>query len=98
MLSRVNLVAILLTLNCVSRATEHSKSALEKWHEEDRSVTSGKKILRYTYDNVTSDNPISSANPRDKIAKIHRSIDEDLYDAYPKIEREARGKSKACNI
>lgn len=95
MLSRVNLVAILLTLNCVSRAIEHSRSTLEKWQEEERADTSDKKMLRYTYDNVTSENPISSVNGRnasDKVAKIHRSIDQDLDNAYSRIDMEERGK------
>ncbi|XP_011703624.1 PREDICTED: uncharacterized protein LOC105459368 [Wasmannia auropunctata] len=97
MLSRVNMVAILLTLNCVSRAIEHSKSALEKWQEEERAVTSGKKVLRYTYDNVTFENPISSVNGRnvrDKVAKIHRSIDQDIYNAYSKIGVEERDEAR----
>lgn len=97
MLSRVNLVAILLTLNCVSRAIEHSRSTLEKWQEEERAVTSDKKVLRYTYDNVTSESPISSVNGRnqsasDKVAKIRRSFDQDLDNAYSRIEMEERGK------
>lgn len=93
MLSRVNLVAILLTLNCISRAIEHSRSALEKWQEEERAGTSGKKVFRY--DNVTSESPVSSVsgrNAKDKVAKIHRSIGQDIYDAYSKIEIEERGK------
>lgn len=95
MLSRVNLVAILLTLNCISRAIEHSRSALDKWQEEERAGTSGKKVFRYTYDNVTSESPVSSVSgrdARDKVAKIHRSIDQDIYDAYSKVEMEERGK------
>lgn len=99
MLLRVNLVAVLLTLNCVSRASEHSKSTLEKWQKEERTVTSGEKILRYTSDNVTFENPTSSINgrnARDKVAKVHRSIDEDFYNARSKIEVEERGKSKAA--
>lgn len=96
MLSRVNLLAILLTLNCVSHAIEHSKSALEKWQEEEKAVTSGKKVLRYTYDKVTSENPISSVN-RNAKDKIHYSFDQDIYNAYSKIEAEERGKSKAAS-
>jgi len=99
MLSRVNLVVILLTLNCASRALEHSRSALEKWQEKEGTVTFGKKVLRYTYDNVTFENSISSVNghnARDKIAKSHRSIDQDIYNAHTKIEMEERGKSKAA--
>ncbi|XP_071557024.1 uncharacterized protein [Temnothorax nylanderi] len=96
MLSRVNLVALLLTLNCVSRAIEHSRSALEKWQEEERAVTSDKKVLRYMYDNVTSENPISSVNGRngDKVPKIHRSIDQDIYNAYSKIEMRDRDETR----
>lgn len=99
MLSRVNLVAILLTLNCVSRATEHSRSALEEWQEEDGAVTSGKKVLRYTYDNVTSESSISSVNgrnTRDKIMKIDHSIYEDIFNPHSKIVVEERGKLKAA--
>jgi len=47
------------------------------------------------YDNVTFENPISSVNgrnARDKIAEIHRSIDQDIYNAHTKIEVEERGK------
>ncbi|XP_011880696.1 PREDICTED: uncharacterized protein LOC105569115 [Vollenhovia emeryi] len=97
MLSRVNLVAILLTLNCVSRATEHSRSALEKWQEEERAVTSGKKVLRHAYENVTPESPVSSVNgrnARDKVAKTHRSIEQDIYNAYSKIEMEARDEAR----
>ncbi|TGZ33766.1 uncharacterized protein LOC112460330 [Temnothorax curvispinosus] len=98
MLSRVNLVALLLTLNCVSRAIEHSRSPLEKWQEEGRAVTSDKKVLRYMYDNVTSESPISSVNgrngDRDKVAKIHRSIDQDIYNAYSKIEMRDRDETR----
>lgn len=100
MLSRVNLVVILLSLNCISRAIEHSKSALEKWQEEERAVTSGKKVLRYTYDNVTFENPLSPVNgrdARDKVAKIHRSVDQDIFNAHSKSEVEGRGKSKAAS-
>ncbi len=96
MLLRVNLVAVLLTLNCVSRASEHSKSTPEKWQKEERIVTSNEKILRHMNDNV---NPISSVNGRnakDNIAKIHRSIDEDFYNVHSKIEVEERGKSKSA--
>ncbi|XP_018404778.1 PREDICTED: uncharacterized protein LOC108781338 [Cyphomyrmex costatus] len=99
MLLRVNLVAVLLALNCVSRASEYSKSTLEKWQKEQRAATSGeKKILRYTYDNVTFENPISSFNDRkiarDKVAKIHRSIDEDFYNAHSKIEVKERDEAR----
>lgn len=95
MLSRVNLVAILLTLNCVSRAIEHSRTALEKWQEEERAIASGKKVLRYTYDNVTSESFISSINDRntkDKVAQVHRSLDQDIYNPHSNIEVEGRGK------
>ncbi|XP_018054423.1 PREDICTED: uncharacterized protein LOC108691263 [Atta colombica] len=94
MLLRVNLVAVLLTLNCVSRASEHSKSTPEKWQKEERIVTSNEKILRHMNDNV---NPISSVNGRnakDNIAKIHRSIDEDFYNVHSKIEVEERDEAR----
>lgn len=95
MLSRVNLVAILLTLNCVSRAIEHSRSALEKWQVEEKAVTSSKKVLRYTYDNVTSESPISSVNGRNAKDNIHYSFDQDIYNS--KIEAEERGKLKTAS-
>ncbi|XP_012522980.1 uncharacterized protein LOC118645237 [Monomorium pharaonis] len=96
MLLRVNLVAILLTLNCVSRATEHSRSVLEKWQREERAVTSDKKILRYTYDNVTSESSISSVNDRNasEVAEIDRSIDEDIYSPHSKIEVKERDEAR----
>ncbi|XP_011163928.2 uncharacterized protein LOC105198786 [Solenopsis invicta] len=97
MLSRVNLVAILLTLNCVSRAIEHSRTALEKWQEEERAIASGKKVLRYTYDNVTSESFISSINDRntkDKVAQVHRSLDQDIYNPHSNIEVEGRDEAR----
>lgn len=97
MLLRANLVAVLLTLNCVSRASEHSKSTSEKWQKEERTVTSGEKILRYMNDNITFENPISSVNGhnvKNNIAKIHRSIDEDFYNAHSKIEVEERDEAR----
>jgi len=87
MLSRVNLVTILLALNCVSRAMEHSKSS----HEEERVVTSDKMVLRYTYDNVTLENPVSSVNnsiAKDKSIEMHI---QDEHSAHFKTEVEERG-------
>ncbi|XP_018372159.1 PREDICTED: uncharacterized protein LOC108767036 [Trachymyrmex cornetzi] len=97
MLLRVNLVVVLLTLNCVSRASEHSKSTPEKWQKEERTITPGEKILRYMNDNVTFENPISlvnGRNARDKVAKIHRIIDEDFYNAHSKIEVKERDEAR----
>lgn len=92
MLSRVNLVAILLTLNCVSRATEYSRSLQEKRQdEEERAVTSSRKILRYTYNNVTSESPIFSTDDRvvrDTLAEMHV---QDVHSAQPRSGVEARG-------
>ncbi|XP_011646086.1 uncharacterized protein LOC105432822 [Pogonomyrmex barbatus] len=94
MLSRVNLVTILLTLNCVSRAIEHSKSPQEKQQDEERAVTSGKKILRHTYDNVMSESSISLAdgrNVRDNFwLDIHSLIDQGNHKAHSKTEAKDR--------
>lgn len=91
MLSRVNLVTILLTLNCVSHAMEYSKSLQEKRQEdEERAVTSfSRKILRYMYNNVTSESLISSIDriARDTLAEMHVQD----VDAQPRSEVEERG-------
>ncbi|KAM0736208.1 hypothetical protein ACS0PU_010169 [Formica fusca] len=91
MLSRVNLIAILLTLNCVSRAMEYSRSLQEKrQEEEEKAVTSSRKILRYTYNNVTSESPIFSTGDRvarDTLAEMHI---QDIHSAQPTSRMEAR--------
>lgn len=92
MLSRINLVAILLTLNCVSHAMEYSRSLQEKRQEdEERAITSSRKILRYMYNNVTSEDFISSTDDRiarDSLAEMHV---EDIHNAQPRSEVEERG-------
>ncbi|XP_070164614.1 uncharacterized protein [Polyergus mexicanus] len=95
MLSRVNLVAILLTLNCVSRAMEHSRSLRDKRQEaEERAVTSSRKILRYTYNNVTSESPIFSTGDgvaRDTLAEMHV---QDIRSVQPRSGVEARDEAR----
>ncbi|KAL0105068.1 hypothetical protein PUN28_016600 [Cardiocondyla obscurior] len=93
MLSRVNLVAILLALNCVGRAIERSRS-LEKWQAEEEVGASGNRILRYAYDNVTSGGSVSSPGGHNVRDKVPRSIDQNIYDAYSKIELEERDEAR----
>ncbi|XP_050460840.1 uncharacterized protein LOC126856414 isoform X1 [Cataglyphis hispanica] len=96
MLSRVNLVAILLILNCVSRAMEYSRSLREnRQDEEERAVTSSRRILRYTYNNVTSESPIFSTDDRvarDTLAEMHV---QDVHSAQSRSEVEARVSDEA---
>ncbi|XP_025269714.1 uncharacterized protein LOC112639549 [Camponotus floridanus] len=89
MLSRVNLITILLTLNCVSHAMEYSKSLQEKRQEdEERAVTFSRKILRYMYNNITFEDLISSTDriARDTLAEMHVQD----VDAQPRSEVEER--------
>ncbi|XP_012228126.1 uncharacterized protein [Linepithema humile] len=89
MLSRVSLLTILLILNCVSRAMEHSKSP-----QEERAVTSDKKVLRHTYVNVTFENLVSSANSsiaKDQLTKMHI---QDEHSAHSKIGVEERDRPR----
>lgn len=70
---------------------EYSKSLQEKRQEdEERAVTSfSRKILRYMYNNVTSEGLISSIDgiARDTLAEMHVQD----VDAQPRSEVEERG-------
>ncbi|EFN64639.1 hypothetical protein EAG_08282 [Camponotus floridanus] len=93
MLSRVNLITILLTLNCVSHAMEYSKSLQEKRQEdEERAVTFSRKILRYMYNNITFEDLISSTDriARDTLAEMHVQD----VDAQPRSEVEERDQAR----
>ncbi|XP_072760803.1 uncharacterized protein [Anoplolepis gracilipes] len=88
MLSRVNLITILLTLNCVSCTIDYSRSLQEKrQQEEEKAVTSSRKILRYN--NVTFENLISSTD--DRIAKTHV---QDVHSVQPRSGMEERGEAR----
>lgn len=89
-MSRVNLITILLILNCVCRAMGHSKSP----HEEKRAITSDEKVLRHTHGDVMFEDlvsPVNSSIAKDKLTKMHI---QDEYGAHFKIGVEERGKSK----
>ncbi|KAL6432052.1 hypothetical protein ACFW04_006637 [Cataglyphis niger] len=95
MLSRVNLVAILLILNCVSRAMEYSRSLQEKRQdEEERAVTSSRRILRYTYNNVTSESPIFSIDDRVARDTLAEMKVQDVHSAPSRSEVEARDEAR----
>ncbi|XP_029160412.1 uncharacterized protein LOC114932409 [Nylanderia fulva] len=92
--SRVNLmVAILLTLNCVSCAIKNSRSLQEKrQEEEERAVTYDRKVLSYTYSNVTSESLVSPTGDhvaRDTTAEMHL---QDIHSAQPRSGVKARGR------
>ncbi|KMQ91503.1 family transcriptional regulator [Lasius niger] len=93
MQSRVNLVvAILLTLNCVSRAMEYSRSLQEKrQEEEERAVTYGRKVLRYTYNNVTSESLISPTGDRIARGTLAEMHIQDVHSTQPRSGIEERG-------
>lgn len=95
MLSRVSLVAILLTLNCMIRATECTRPPLieERRHEVEGDVVApGRRVLRYTHVNVTSESSPPLTSPSDNIAK-DKLAEVKLQDAYSKIGVEERGNS-----
>ncbi|XP_014475674.1 PREDICTED: uncharacterized protein LOC106744994 [Dinoponera quadriceps] len=91
MLSRVSLIAILLTFNCLIREMECTRSP-EKRHEED-DVVAGRRVLRYTPVNVTSESPLpltssSDNDAKDKLAQV------DLEDGHSKTEVKERDRPR----
>lgn len=95
MLPRVSLVALLLALNCLVRATQCTRSQ-ERGREVAGDVASivpgGWVLLRHTHANVTSESPPSLTSSPDDVAKDKLAKDEvDLEDADSAIELEKRG-------
>lgn len=70
---------------------EYSRSLQEKQEEEERAVPFSRKILRYMYNNVTSESLISSIDDRiarDTSAEMHVQDD---HNTQPRSGIEERG-------
>lgn len=68
MLSRVSLVAILLTLNCLIHAMECRRSPPQEKRHGIKGDVLGGELLRYRRDNVTSKSRPPPLTPPDNVA------------------------------
>lgn len=98
MLSRVNLVAILLTLSYVIRAIECSESPRVKPQEKNgvTAVATGDRILEYAHGNATSEGPAAPSTTdarvvvvvaKDKPAETRRVRDDGAYPEEFRVEK-----------
>ncbi|RLU18754.1 hypothetical protein DMN91_009111 [Ooceraea biroi] len=101
MLSGISLaIAILLALNCACRAMDHPSMAATATQEKEWALTSGRRVHRHAYENVTSDvvsvmtDVARDADEGELTFDSHEDDVEDADGAQSKIGVEERGNQK----